>query len=1063
MIKLHNDPRRYIRLHTLIILLFAGLTTASAQVGLTFSTSKRGPLMGDLHYGIFYEEINHGGDGGLYAELIRNRSFEDNANNPDCWWLLGGASTQLVHTDLLNQAQGTALRMDVHEYNAGIRNEGYWGMNIRKDETYTLTFWAKTDGTYNGKLWAELQDDGFQNLGRTEFDVALTSKWQRYEVKITATASQTKGWLAIKGLEPMVIYLDVVSLMPPTFKNRPNGCRPDLAQMLADLHPSFVRFPGGCYIEGTWSDGQTNRFEWKKTIGPIEERPGHMNVNWGYRVSDGLGFHELLQLTEDIGAEPLFVCNIGLGHGWSQPYTDIGAYIQEALDAIEYCNGDAQTTTYGRLRARNGHPEPFNLRLLEIGNENYNFVSWDNGDMSDHYAERYAQFYRAIKAKYPDITLIGNVEAWATDDPSWRNAEPVEVVDEHYYRSTSWFAQQYNKYDHYDRNAYRVYAGEYAVTSDFGTTGNLRAALAEAVYMAGMERNSDVCTMTSYAPLFCNENHAWPWMPDIIRFNSTYAYGTPSYYVQQLMAANTGHQNITWTEQGNLINARNTAFALSSWGTAVSYDNLSITSQHGDTLYATTFADADDYTLNWNPMGGQWNTDGGRLNQTSTTSYGECNVCYNMTGESAVIELDATRNSGPEGFLIAFSYNDADNYVWWNLGGWGNTQHAIEQCVDGVKTTLDAVPGSLQTGATYHLRIVKAEGQVYCYVGDSLYHQVSLPDTRRLYTCAALNEQEDELIIKLINTSTSPQPAAIMARDFDFGSKASLQILTSSSGNNENTMSARRNVVPTTSSVTITGDKRAFSYSVPARSLVVMRIPVSDVSPETDGEDNDGWQDITSRLTNANMTDGQTGWTGTPFSATPGTVAEFFNTNFDTYQILKDMPAGDYRLVCSAFYRNGDRAKAQERHQEGSERLLANLYLTAAGKTATTPIMSLYDPTAPYSFIPTYTYPDNVAAANVAFNIKQAYAANVVETTLGTQGGTLRVGLRKTVAQANDWTCFDNFRLYYRPAPDGIEDVIAQPSATTATDALYDLQGRRIDPAKATRGIYIRGGRKVMR
>ena len=203
----------------------------------------------------------------------------------------------------------------------------------------------------------------------------------------------------------MVIYLDVVSLMPPTYKNRENGCRKDLAEMLEALTPRFVRFPGGCYVEGTWQNDKTNRFEWKKTIGPIEERPGHMNVNWGYRVSDGFGYHEMLQFSEDLGAEPLFVCNIGLGHGWFQPYTDIDEYIQEALDAIEYANGDI-TTPYGKLRAENGHPEPFNLRLLEIGNENYNFISWDNGDMSDHYAERYAAFYKAIKEKYPDMILL---------------------------------------------------------------------------------------------------------------------------------------------------------------------------------------------------------------------------------------------------------------------------------------------------------------------------------------------------------------------------------------------------------------------------------------------------------------------------------------------------------------------------------------------------------------------------------------------------------------------------------------------------------------------------------
>lgn len=1034
---------------------------ANAQVSLNFSTAKRGPLLGDLHYGIFYEEINHGGDGGLYAELIRNRSFEDNPANPDCWWGLGGMSWEMVRTGLINNAQGNALKLTVNEYNAGIRNEGYWGMNIVKGQTYTLTFWAKTDGSYSGKMWAELQNDNFANLGRTEFDIVLTEKWQKYEVRITATGNQTKGWLALKGLEPMTIYLDVVSLMPPTYKDRPNGCRIDLAEMLEALHPAFVRFPGGCYIEGTWQNEQSNRFEWKKTIGPIEERPGHLNVNWGYRVSDGLGFHELLQLTEDLGAEPLFVCNIGIGHGWSHPYNDIGEYIQEALDAIEYCNGDAQTTTYGRLRAKNGHPEPFNLRLLEIGNENYNFVSWDNGDMSDHYAERYAQFYKAIKAKYPDMVLIGNVEAWATDDPSWRNSEPVEVVDEHYYRSTTWFRQQYNKYDTYARNNYKVYAGEYAVTSEFGAWGNLNAALAEAIYMAGMERNSDVCTMASYAPIFCNENHAWPWMPDMIRFNSTNAFGTPSYWVQQLMAANVGHQNITWEEQGNGINTQNTAVALSSWGTSVSYDNLSITTQHGESIYKTDFSDADDYLVNWNATGGRWNIDDGKLNQTSTTMYGQCNVCYNTTGEDCVIELDATKNGGAEGFLIAFSYNDPDNYVWWNLGGWGNTQHAVEQCVDGTKTTLSAVKGSLTTGETYRLRIVKARGEVYCYIGDSLYHQVSLPDSRRIYTCAALNEAEDELIVKLINPYGTSQPTAIKASDFAFGTRAKLQILHSASGNDENVMQNRTNVAPTSTTLTVGTDSRAFSYNVPAYSLVVMRIPVTDVTPQQ--EDTDDWQDVTDQLRNSDFSLGQSGWSGTTFSAAPGTAAEFFNTNFDTYQVLRNMPAGEYRFTADAFYRNGSRGTALQRYQNGTESLAAQLYITASGQTVTTNIMSLYDASAPYAALPSYSYPDNIAAANIAFNMKGAYHANSVQGELLNEGGSLRVGIRKTTASGSDWTSFDNARLYYRPSATAIEAPSADATQQTNGNEApcYDLQGRRIALPSAARGIYIRNGKKV--
>lgn len=1049
--------------------------TSSAQVSFDFSSSHRGPLLGDLHYGIFYEEINHGGDGGLYAELIRNRSFEDNSANPDSWWGLGGMQMELVTEGLLNAAQRHALKVTVNEPNAGVRNEGFWGMNIVRGETYTLTFWAKTQNSYRGKLWAELQNDNFGNLGRTEFDVNLTTQWQKFTVTITATANQTKGWLAIKATEPMVMFLDVVSLMPPTYKNRPNGCRRDLAEMLAALHPRFVRFPGGCYVEGTWRDNQTNRFEWKKTVGPIEQRPGHMNVNWGYRVSDGLGFHELLQLSEDLDAEPLFVVNVGLGHGWMQPYNDLGEYIQEALDALEYANGDA-TTHYGAMRAEAGHPEPFGLRLIEVGNENYNFVHWDNGDQNDHYAERYAAFYKAIKEKYPDVTLIGNVESWGTDEPSWRNGNPVEIVDEHYYRSTAWFGRQYNKYDNYSRDRYKVYAGEYAVTSDFGSWGNLNAALAEAVYMAGMERNSDVCVMASYAPIFCNENHGWPWMPDMIRFNASAAFGTPSYWVQQMMGSNVGHQNITWTERGNLINNLNASFALSSWGTSVTYDNLSIKDGSGQIVYATDFSDADDYVLNWNATGGEWDITGGKLNQTSTTMFGDCNVCYNLTGDNCTIELDARKNSGAEGFLIAFSYNDPQNYVWWNLGGWNNTQHAIEQCIDGVKQTLASAAGSLTTGTNYHLRIVKAAEQVYCYVGDSLYHQVALPDARRVYAAAALNESEDQLIVKLVNTGANDQETTFRFRDFaTTGETITTQVLTSEHGSDENTMQDRLKVQPTMATLLPdTDDPHVVNYTVPRRSLSILHIPVKDVTPQSGNDDSSDWLDITDRLQNADFTNGQTGWLGTRFSNTPGTVAEFFNSTFNTYQTLTNMPIGEYRFVIDGFYRQGDIQTAYNAHVRGTENLNASIYITAQGQTTSAPLMSIYDHSAPYAYSP-YTYPDNMTGADVAFNTRGAYHANAVEAVLPKDGGTLRIGLRKTVGVGSDWTCFDNARLYYRRGDvvDGIEsiapDTPRQVHSTSSAQgrqkdgARYDISGRKIADSSIPKGIYIVNGKKYIK
>ena len=1038
--------------------------TGKAQLSFDFSTSQRGPMLSPLQYGIFYEEINHGGDGGLYAELVRNRSFEDNASSPDGWQKLGDTGIDIVTANLLNKAQGHALKLTINENYAGIRNEGFWGMNIVEGETYTLTFWAKTDGSLDGRMVAELQDDKQNNYGRTEFSVNLTDEWQKYTLQLKATSSNTKGWLAIRALQHMVIYLDVVSLMPPTYKDRPNGCRRDLAEMLSELHPTFVRFPGGCYIEGTWRDGQTNRFEWKKTIGPIEERPGHWNVNWGYRVSDGLGLHELLQLTEDLGAEPLFVSNIGLGHGWMQDYQNLGDYIQETLDLIEYCNGDI-STPYGSMRAANGHPEPFGLRLIEIGNENYNYSFNNNNDQSDHYAERYKQFYDAIKAKYPEMILIGNVESWGTDDPTWRNGNPVDAVDEHYYRSTTWFAQQYNKYDHFNRDGYRVYAGEYAVTSDFGTLGNLNAALAEAVYMAGMERNSDVCIMASYAPIFCHDNHPSPWMPDMIRFNASVAFGTPSYWVQQMMASNVGYQNITWEENDNSFNSSNNAIGLSSWSTSVMYDNVKVTDGQGQVLYATDFSDAEEYQQHWNATGGTWNINGDALNQTSTTMQGQCNVCRIPCGESYTLELDATKNSGNEGFLIAFCYDDPNNFIWWNLGGWNNSQHAIEQCVGGSKRTLTTLAGSLQQGQTYHLRIVKEGGDVYCYVDNTLYHHITLPASRKLYACAALNQAEDTLIVKLINLG-QPQDAILRFKDFQWTGQIEQQVLTSASGADENSMANLTKVKPETSvftpETTMSNDQSSmFNVQCPAYSLSILRIPVINVTPEQKPEPtDDDWTNITDKLQNASFGEGREGWSGTPFLAAPGTVAEFYNQTYDAYQILSNLPKGEYRFTIDGFYRYGSIENAWVAHNNGTEGLNAQLYIQADGETQQNPFLSIFEDTAPFTYSP-YTYPDNVTGANVAFNVKGAYQRNAVEIKLSTDGGELRVGMRKTMATTYDWTCFDNARLYYRKGidTDGINNNV--PCSVMNAQSFYDLNGRKIS-AQSRNSIHIVNGKKIV-
>ena len=435
------------------ILILCALSV-QAQVKIDFDFKNWGQLVTEDHYGIFYEEINHAGDGGLYAELVRNRSFEEDLNTPLAWSTVGNASMSLSRDNMLNTVQKRALRVEIKSAGGGVRNEGYWGINIVNGRTYKLSFWLRAQDTYKGVVTAELQNAGGGRLGSTTINVNATQEWQKLTATIQATGNEAQGRLVLKGSVQGVVYLDVVSLFPPTFKNRPNGCREDLAQMLADLHPRFMRFPGGCYIEGAYADGATNRFEWKKSVGPIEERPGHLNRNWGYKVTDGLGYHECLQLAEDLGAHALFVVNMGIGHDWKVNENNIDPFIQEALDAIEYANGSATETFYGRLRAQNGHPEPFDLKYMEIGNEQEFMLNRDD------YMKRYMQFYTAIKTRWPELHLVA--DSYYFDNVT----EPVELKDEHYYDTPDFFISQYGRYDNQSKSSTHIYVGEYAVTKE---------------------------------------------------------------------------------------------------------------------------------------------------------------------------------------------------------------------------------------------------------------------------------------------------------------------------------------------------------------------------------------------------------------------------------------------------------------------------------------------------------------------------------------------------------------------------------------------------------------------
>ena len=805
----------------LLSALLASALTANAQVKINVDVANPGVKVSPNLYGIFFEDINHAADGGLYAELISNRSFEDSDNTTPTWRTKAtdGAtiSTQLVSKALLNNAQGKALQINVaarQNATASLVNEGFWGINAVQGRTYKLSLWAK--GSYKGGVKARLVSaDGKSVYAETAVDAKMGKKWSKFTAELTANANDPKAQFELVFDGKGTVTLDVVSLFPPTFMNRENGLRPDLAQLLYNIRPKFVRFPGGCYVEG--QESPENAFHWEKTIGPIEERPGHKNVNWRYRTSDGMGFDEYLQLAEDLNAKPLYVVNVGLWHGGMTPVDSIQPWIDECMNALEYANGPV-TSKYGALRAKNGHPEPYNIEYLEIGNENN---QPDSALQSDHYYERFKKFKDAVLAKYPNMHLIGNVVAWGDDNPTWDSKESVELLDEHYYRNPAWFAENFRKYDGYDRKESEIYVGEYAVTQGFGNMGSLDAALGEAVYMMGIENNSDIVTMASYAPIFANLNDRM-WAPDMIQFTSDRVFGTPSYYVQNIMANNVGTRVLNVKQDNPYsygeVQVKPTVcrVGMGTWATQASFEDKGYTDAEGKALPMTLQGLPTD-------INGDWKVDGGVIKQTSN---GESCIRLNpgeITADGYIYKVRARKDSGNEGFMLIFNYVDDKNYCWLNLGGWNNTQHGIEQIVGGAKGQAATVSGTIETGRWYDIELKVVGDSVYASLdGKQIFATKLRANTLPgVFSTATLDENTGEVILKVANTSSENTTAEICLQGKTIKG-AKLIRLTAKNGQEENTIDNPTNVHPTETFVTTSSDGGV--VEIPANSLNIFRL-----------------------------------------------------------------------------------------------------------------------------------------------------------------------------------------------------------------------------------------------
>lgn len=536
----------------LLVLIVAILFTfcAPAQAPLIVQADKPGPSVSPHMWGIFFEDINFGADGGLYAEMIKNRSFE--FPMPMTGWKEikrgGNGKTLIVNREKEKPSNPryAQLQIDAGSGRYGLSNEGFRGMGIQKGERYNFTVSMKRiSGEVSMKI--EAQSDSGRMIGEAS-PVQVSGDWKKYRLSFTATDSASRGRLLILFQGNGLIEMDDLSLFPQhTWKDRPGGLRKDLVQLLADLHPGFLRFPGGCIVEGR---DLSNRYQWKNTVGPAEERKLLMN-RWNvefprrsapdYYQSFGLGFFEYFQLAEDIGAAPLPIVNYGMAcqynSGELASLSNLDPFLQDALDLVEFANGDV-STRWGKLRASMGHPASFNLQYLGIGNE-----QWDQ-----QYIERYKIFEKNISQRYPQLKLVAAAGP-SPDGPrfeyAWKELRLLhpQLLDEHYYQSPEWFFKNAKRYDPYDRKGPKVFAGEYAAHGKEETASESKntwiSALAEAAFMTGLERNADVVQMASYAPLFAHVD-AWQWRPDLIWFDNTRSVATPNYYVQQLYSVYKG-------------------------------------------------------------------------------------------------------------------------------------------------------------------------------------------------------------------------------------------------------------------------------------------------------------------------------------------------------------------------------------------------------------------------------------------------------------------------------------------------------------------------------------------
>ncbi len=819
----------------LTLLLSVGSLGAGTAT-IAIDAAKPGPKINPRMYGIFLEEINHGVDGGLYAELIRNRGFEDSrapegftlrngrwldAKGYDAgfaefgyvidgvpfWSLVKQGDAQgamsLQTTGGITEQSPYCLRLDVENITdgrVGAANEGFFGIGVKEGERYAFSLYARGEDGFTGPLTIQLESASGKACSDAARVENITSDWRQFKATLTASQTEAKARLVILAGAKGKLWLDFVSLFPAkTWKDRSNGLRPDIAQMIADLKPGFVRFPGGCVVEGGTVE---TAYNWKLAVGPLEQRQERWGP-WNYRFTHGVGLHEYLQFCEDLGAEPLWVGFCGQTCIFRQredvPMEEMGWVRDNFLDVVEYTNGPADSK-WGSLRARAGHPGPFGLKYIEIGNENAERA----------YEERYRFVHDAMKSKYPDITYLADLSYYRMP------AGLYDIADRHYYNNPMWFMNRFHEYDERDRSQAPLYLGEVAVTSQDGGPyrGNLLAALAEGVFLMGCERNADVVRMVSYAPLLAHVNgRTWNWH-GMIYHDGTRVFGTASYYLWKLFGLNRPSYAIQTdvTLEAAKPAAIAGAVGVGTWNTSAEFKDIRV-EKNGQALFSADFTKG---TADWKPDGGRWTIEDGAYRQNNRAT--GLSYVGDESWSDYTLTLKARKLAGAEGFLVAFGRKGESKY-WWNIGGWNNTQHAIEFNQSPVGRP---ARGRIETDRWYDVKVELTGNRIRCYLDGQLIHDATAPKTEHFYAVAGQDEPSGDIVIKAINTGREPVAATLGLRGVDQVKSGTVTVLTSGRLSDNNSLDEPMRVAPAESP--LSGAAREFGHTFGAQSFSVLRL-----------------------------------------------------------------------------------------------------------------------------------------------------------------------------------------------------------------------------------------------